>query len=923
MRVQLHELSGDACKSRRAFPIGIESEPGYSVQVAGIIKSAIRQMFQGVLLPADLDGYLLESMGHLSFRSERQMRIHAADAAKQIMRFVSSVQTEGLNPIPLPEAIVELGDNLEVVVRPDYLFRTEDGIEVVKLKCSKPRITQASASGNLEMYALLKYGEMLHEEMKASGLITDDQRVTGAVYYLRKQNDTNRSVDRPANFDTDFFLQKGGRNIIRLIKEPDESYDEDFEEIVREFSEGLPEEECSEDDCTKCMLYDLCKYEEPPIAIVKTPVAKSLRDLNLTKAQEEAINVESGVYRINAGAGAGKTMVIALRVVTLISKGVKPEDILLITFTNAGAEEMRTRIELCLKDFGLPADASKMPIMTFNAFGNDIIKNEYQRFGFAEEPKVIDAVEKNHIIAQMLRRNEVAGLDYRNMTMNTPTCMGALPITARVFDAIKSNGYGQADLDKLRRTMGGFARFCSGTALQELLSLYDEYDRLLREDNLIEFADQEMLLFELLRQDPYYLEQFQFHHIIVDEFQDTSESQIRLLKQMIECPTFESLMVVGDDSQSIFGFRDTSPEYIINFEKYIGKPVTDIFLLENHRSTPEIIEFANKINDKNRHKVAKDLVATRPSGKPVVAQGFHTKGEEQKYVIDAIKDKITNGTPEEDIAIICATKDELLQMAGLLEKEKIPSVMMNPEPLKDNSRVRATIALFAAMKSTNNIRDLLAYTNARVGGGLMEMSKDDIENEMEISRTIIRQIKAAEDESEKKELILATIRELNQNEDEVFQNFIDTLEYKRTNKMAEYCDDFYEYGDQAAYRRTHDYPGVVLTTAHSSKGLEWPVVFNMISKYHGRELKREAAIEEKRRLLFVSATRARDELYITSLYVAYGKRGDYTYNKFLIDCYDANGMEFSIQSIEEQKRLRELEKKKPKKTTEEDLPESA
>jgi DNA helicase-2/ATP-dependent DNA helicase PcrA len=136
----------------------------------------------------------------------------------------------------------------------------------------------------------------------------------------------------------------------------------------------------------------------------------------------------------------------------------------------------------------------------------------------------------------------------------------------------------------------------------------------------------------------------------------------------------------------------------------------------------------------------------------------------------------------------------------------------------------------------------------------------------------------------------------------------------------EYLGDFDEFGTGQAYRRIADYPGIVLTTAHSAKGLEWPVCIGMIGNFHDEVLDRlrnhAEAAEEKRRLLFVLATRARDELIITAPYVAYGKSGNYTYNRFLKESFEANGQEFSIEDIEKEKKMRALDRANARKKKE-------
>ena len=195
---------------------------------------------------------------------------------------------------------------------------------------------------------------------------------------------------------------------------------------------------------------------------------------------------------------------------------------------------------------------------------------------------------------------------------------------------------------------------------------------MLMNDNLIEYADQELLIMDLLAKNPYYFEDYGYKHIMVDEFQDTNDLQLEILKKLIDTPFFESFMVVGDDSQSIFGFRGSNPRIIIDFWNKIGEEGEDFYLLENHRSTPEIINFANKINALNIHRVVKDLVAARPSGKPVIVDGFWDKESSNKFVVNTIKQKIKEGKKYEDICYIASTRLELMAMGTVLTENNIP-----------------------------------------------------------------------------------------------------------------------------------------------------------------------------------------------------------------------------------------------------------
>lgn len=329
-------------------------------------------------------------------------------------------------------------------------------------------------------------------------------------------------------------------------------FDELYKGTVQSFIDGVDKEDCSEEDCKMCSFFDICKYQPAPVKTVKEPRVTKVSDINLTKKQEEAVNFVKGICRINAGAGSGKTLVVALRTVVLLANGVAPETIFLVTFSNAGAEEMRTRIKAIGANFGIaPEVVDAVRIMTFNAFGQDIIKKEYDSFGFPSEPKVIDDEERSIIIADILDKNFVPSLNYAQFTANLGAVKGALVMAKLVFDVIKRGRYGDSDEDlkTIQEELGSNKRFVGVDSIKALVGLYGEYDSRLKAESLVEFADQEVLVQELLRENPFYLNDFGFTHIIVDEFQDSSAWQIEFIKKLTDAPSFESLMVVGDDSQ--------------------------------------------------------------------------------------------------------------------------------------------------------------------------------------------------------------------------------------------------------------------------------------------------------------------------------------------------------------------------------------
>ena len=624
-----------------------------------------------------------------------------------------------------------------------------------------------------------------------------------------------------------------------------------------------------------------------------------------------------GIVRINAGAGAGKTLVVVLRVISLLMRGVKPEEILLISFTATAAAEMRDRIKIYAEDFGIDADLSNMRIQTFNSFGNDILKDRFEEFGFPKPPTVIDNIDRSRIISEILdHHNVISGLDYRNYLMETKYVYGALPMVKKIFEVVKQNGYDVDDAVNVCRKVG---RNLNITTAEEVIKLYDEYDEKLREEGFIEFADQETMIFELFHRDPFYLEEFGFKHIIVDEFQDSNEREINIIKLLRDTPCFESLMVVGDDSQAIFSFKDTTPDYIINFEDAMGEEVDTINLLHNYRSQANIIDFANQINDLNVHKVMKSLIATRPAGKPVVVRGCLTEEEKLEFVTEKIKEKLNEGYNPEDIAILVRNKSAIAKYADILGKEGIPTQIGCAENVLQNCRVNAAIALFSAMEDSKNTADILTFINARLHGGLMNKSLDEI-NELAEDLMVEIETLDALDDSEQKEKIMEMLKEIDSNEDELYNHFLDNLEIRATVfEMKRYIQAYAKYGEKEVYRRTKVYPGIKLMTAHSSKGLEWPVVFNDIDGYENSFMRRGFETEESeeaRRLFFVSSTRAREELYVVAQYIAYGPAKDHVYNRFLKEAYDITGQVMSASSVEEQLKALKKKKKEAKKEAE-------
>lgn len=915
------------CSLRRERDIYVKEGKGIEnvYEKAVLIKDLIRKALFHVTTDEEIEATLELSFQEMDYPTKETAKLHAADAYRQIMRYVSC---EKRTPKVMEAKVVRLFDLMNVKVKPDYVFKgvkdflyewgsgkkkvtamlPKTYIEVVKICCRKPDVSLTGKYKDtgmmqcLELYAMLLYARSLAEP-------GERVNVCASYYFLRKNSDNSATKQ----FDQDFFENKGVGNVVTMWEEYEPGEMTDLDRTFRpQFEEFLDGEEVSGNTCDGCDFQELCHYTRPPKRLeTEESLSVPAGQIRLTRTQEEVVNFRRGIACVNAGAGAGKTTSIALRAANMIKETGRPEKICMLTFTNTGAEEMRDRIGKYARDIGCGKDISRLTSTTFHAFGYQIVKENYWELGFTEEPKLIDDIDRSAVIAGILKEKVVPGLDYRNFYTNMKTCRGALAVAKKAFEIIKKEKLSAGDSDILHTFMpsGYFGFMDSFRSAEELLKLYQEYDRTLKSRNLIEYADQELLVFEILNRHPDYFVKAGYEHIIVDEFQDTNELQFELLKHLIDTPSFQSFMVVGDDSQSIFAFRGSSPDYIIHFFQKLHAVGKQFNMVENHRSTPQIIEFANTINSYNEHRVIKDLEAVKPDGDRVRVSVFWKRGLDLGYAIETIKKEHDRGTAYEDIAYIAFTRSELLKMGTMLTGQQIPWVMLNPEPMLENSRVLAALSLVKFICDPDATRNALIYLNAVWQGNLLKAETDQevMQEIRKLDKAVNNLLEAPEEQQ--RGMFLQMLRSIDE-EDEVYQSFIKMVEQKQEfEEMLDYCRLFETYGSDQLHKREHSYPGVVLTTAHSSKGKEWPVVINGLNQYHSKEIGKRIhspEFEERRRLLFVSATKAKERLYIVGQAAAYGSKQnkDRELNQFLIESCKAAGTPFPMEP-EEKKRTSE------------------
>lgn len=658
--------------------------------------------------------------------------------------------------------------------------------------------------------------------------------------------------------------------------------------------------------------------------------------VNYNPAQQEAIVSDKKYIRVIAGAGAGKTQVNSEVIAhKLNALGAKPEEILAITFSKNGATEIKDRAARTAGHV-LPG----LTATTFNALENEITLDNWEKFGFRHRPSVIDDVQDLPMCDILLRRHPIlewTGSSFKNYTMTSGFgTNGALRIVSDIMHhcsklLMRKNFSAITYRDMIDdEIIPPASKELTPAIIDKIISFYPEYEEMKKGNDpefntpVITFDEQISFCMRVLEDDPNYLDDhYDFAYIIVDEAQDTSEDQIEFLNHIINMKKFKSLIVVGDDSQAIYeSLMGTSPDYLINLQNFLYEwnketgvktpiKIHDIVMDTNYRSVGSVIEMANRVIDKNTNKFDKQLVAFREYGEKPTVEGFYRK-EDQKPTKTQLKSKkpftlqegqydkmardiksLIDSDPTinlNDIAVLAYSKNELLAVADKLTELGIPSKFGAPEKLVDNNRVQAVLK-FAHLvyKDPDSFSDdTLVVANALADGDLIEADVDTLIEKLTEINEYIKMIRESH-ELKKKELFIKMLRMIAHG-DEAVLNFEEKFKDMDFEEIIKYCDDFEIYGDNMQYKRSQLGEGVMLITAHSSKGLEWKYVFGSITGFHklGKKSISRRKQEELRRLLFVLITRARDVLKLYGLYTVTGNAKDgYVYNMFLKECFDA------------------------------------
>ena len=784
-------------------------------------------------------------------------------------------------------------ENKEIQVKVDVVYEIDDNTyEIVKIKTSKPTLSlKARNADNLpendiELYCMYLLGKKLYPNKRIIASYhhmggKKDSDKEGKVYYNILLNEGIEALTKElSNYEDEknnVLDKKELKKIDKSIKLINEvlnynftegnnivsSYDQNNldDKILELYNTQLSSESekcCDDNKCSMCDYSVYCKNKKPIQLEELKQLDKIQKEVHLTEEQEDVYLFNKGICKVLAGAGSGKSTTMAMRILRVIKEGCNPKDILLITFTEKGAKELKDKIISLSQFYKTYFDYNDLKVYTFNSYGQTLIEKEYELLGYDKCPELATNIDILDILKELVEENEnISWLNYKNPLMSMRNYKGALIQLKTIFDKMKAFNYTEDELKEYLRksNLYNIEDKDLNKAIEDIVLLYNKFNSELFKRNLIQYQDQILLATKILRKN---LNKYGYKHIVVDEYQDTDKSQVDILKELVKYNEFESLMVVGDTNQSIFGFRNTTPENIINFEKDFDN-VEVKYMMNNFRSTPQIVDLANKFISQNESCNKVNAVAKKDNGKEVVLKDFSTLKDERNYIIDLIKEKLREGTKLTDICYIGRTKKELLELQELLQENNISSNVRVMERYIDNSQVQSILNLAYYFKDITKNYYLWEFMNINGVYEADKMKEYDIliNNNLDNNESII-------------EIFFNIAKELIT--DRVAIDFINKIEdrnYHTLNELLTYLNKISLYNDDTSVEKDDKlYNAITLTTGHGSKGLEWKIVVSGLDKFEYDD------IEEDRRLLYVVLTRAMDELYLT-----YNKNMDKSRNK--------------------------------------------
>ncbi len=607
-----------------------------------------------------------------------------------------------------------------------------------------------------------------------------------------------------------------------------------------------------------------------------------LNDLN--NKQREAVEYLDGPLLILAGAGSGKTRVLTYKIAYMLEKKfVKPWEILAITFTNKAAKEMKERAINLIGE-----EANDVWLGTFHSVCVRILRREITDLGYGQDFNIFDELDKDKVIKEVLKKLDLDEKQY--------------PVSLIKYEISKAKDSMKDYIKYKEEVSGDFRR-------EKIADVYELYQKTLKQNNSIDFDDILMLTVKLFLEFPDKLVHYEskFKYILVDEYQDTNRVQFLLISMLSSVSG--NICVVGDESQSIYGFRGADISNILNFEKEF--PNSKIVKLEeNYRSTQNILNAANGVINHNKSKIEKKLWTGNQEGQKLAYKTLNNEYEEVEWVVDEIdkmcrNEKMTyasfavlfrtnaqarvleevfmrSGTPYRLIGgLKFYSRKEIKDLTSYLKliqntNDNIALKRIINEPKRgigatalekiEQGAIEKGVSIFEYIQDSHNLDGIRSSGNIIM---FRDMMNNLIEKSKDLSVSDLMKLTLKESGYED----MLNLEQTKETEIR-FENLLEfigvAMEFEKENvenSLADFLESIALVSD--VDKLDEDAQAVTLMTMHSAKGLEFDVVF-LVGMEEGlfpskRSIDEDESCEEERRLCYVGITRARKNLYITNV----------------------------------------------------------
>lgn len=609
----------------------------------------------------------------------------------------------------------------------------------------------------------------------------------------------------------------------------------------------------------------------------------------LNQEQQQAATYGQGAVLVLAAAGSGKTSTLTCRIAYLIGhEKIPSRNILAVTFTNKAAKEMVARLQK------MGVDTKALWIGTFHGICNRILRYHAKEAGLLKNFHIMDSQDQLSFLKRVLRSH---GYD---------------PKVVDVGDLQdKINGYKEVGWRSNQLRIGTLER-----------KYYELYEQACLKDNCVDFGELLLGCHELFQNNPLIAEHYAetFQHILVDEFQDTSELQYKWLK--ILTSHHKNIFAVGDDDQAIYGFRGAKPENLNILKQDYNAQV--IKIEKNYRSDAYILEAANAVISHNTNRQGKNLVATKPAKQMIGLYTAFNDEQESGFIASEIKRMRRAGIQYRQMAILYRTNGQSRSVEKALMSQNIPYIVYGGFRFFDRQEVKHAMAYLRLAHNPNDNLAFLRVANipARAigdaalkklevaaqehGYSLFEMAKNSDAKTVKKYEPFIQTIEKLQTYCKDKNLpdmvrnviIYSGLEEMYEKDEKEGEERLDNLYelisaaevFIVENKKAD-IDDFFAFAtletDVASKKRDPDADTVRMMTVHASKGLEFEIVFVTGMEEtlfpHANSIGEPSAVEEERRLMYVAITRAKEMLYLSHSEerLLHGQRQRFIRSRFL------------------------------------------